>query len=154
MEILQINNKRILLKENYNNVIINDNEYIEYTGKYYFEVMNEDNTLKEFKAVDYPFVGRVITDKYHIDYGIMGFYVIPLYIFINNEWIKISNYEEPSEKYFYYPHLLVIPKFIEKYHFHLPIPLTDSCKNVNINEFLSLKNINDSITLFNKFTHS
>jgi hypothetical protein len=60
---------------------------------------------------------------------------------MNYEWNKIDNYSPPKQKYFLYPHLLMLPG--EYYNFH-PLYYLHTCENKSLDEF---KNINKFISL-------
>ena len=119
MEIIIKNNEHLLIKDNNELVNISDNCIIEYTGIYY-------KTLNDItEEIETTFIGS-IECKRITDYEIIGIYINPLYILHENEWKKIANYKLPENKYFLYPHLLILPK----YHYHYkPLYFLHTCKN-------------------------
>ena len=134
MEIIIKNYNRILIKENKEEVIVNDNEIILYSGIYY-KSLTEIDTMAQ---VETRFIGIIECERYRYDEGITGLYVKPLYIWdkINFEWKKIINYTNPTKKYFYYPHLLSLPcqqtNFLPIYNLHTVI-------NTDLKEFENIE---------------
>jgi hypothetical protein len=108
MNIIVNNNKRLLIKENNDIIDISDEKIIKYTGMYY---LKNDITI-EINKIKTKFIGKIESEKYHHELGTYGVYIKPLYIWKTKKqkWFKISHYNEPAYKsYFYYPHLLQIP---------------------------------------------
>ena len=139
MFISYINYKRIL---QFNNkfININDEEILEYTGYYY----KNTNNLGSFNKEETKFIGKVSCHRSFHEEGITGIYIHPLFIYSNskNQWLKIINYKQPTSKYFYYPHLLLLPdKF---YNFH-PLYYLHTCINTDLSHF---ENINETFDLF------
>jgi hypothetical protein len=133
MEIIYRDNNRILVKDSKEEININDNNIISYTGVYY-KTINEITRIAEVKTT---FIGIIECERYRFDKGIIGVYVKPLYIWDNiyGEWKKIINYENPKKKYFYYPHLLSLHKnddYKELNYFH-------TCKNENLNDYENIE---------------
>ena len=119
MQIITRNNQRILIKDNNEEVLIEDGSIIQYTGIYY-------KTINDI--VETSFIGEVETCRYRHDTGITGIYVKPLYIFniMKDEWYKIIDYTPPNKKYFLYPHLLMLPDTDYNYH---PLYFLHTCEN-------------------------
>jgi hypothetical protein len=46
--------------------------------------------------------------------------------------MKINDYERPSEKYFLYPHLLMLP---ETYYHSKPLYFLHTCENRSLSDF-------------------
>lgn len=124
MQIITRNSQRILIKDNNEEVIIDDGSIIQYTGIYYKTV----NDIVDTVEIETTFIGQVETTRYRHDTGITGIYVKPLYIFntIKGEWYKIIDYTPPDKKYFLYPHLLMLPD--THYHYH-PLYFLHTCTN-------------------------
>lgn len=132
MKIIDIENNRILEKDNNEEVKINNNDIIEYTGIYY-KIIND---IIEITKIETSFVGIVESSKYRYDSGTIGVYIKPLYIFdkIDNIWKKIINYKPPIQKYFLYPHLLLLPQY-DYYNYYPVLYFLHTCKNVSLNDF-------------------
>jgi hypothetical protein len=139
MEIYLEKDKRVLKKDNNNLVNISDGDIISYTGIYYKKI----NEILDYVDIETSFIGKIECVKSRLEDGIMGFYVNPLYIYdiIGSKWRKIINYKPPRQKYFSYPHLLLLP---DKYYHYKPIYKLESCKNVDLNDF---SNITDTFDL-------
>jgi hypothetical protein len=124
----------ILYKEDVNNsyVIISDGSILKYTGIYY---VKNTNSLGHFE-IETRFVGKVDTYKFNHENGYEGIFIIPLFIYneLTNEWKKIINYSPPKygNKYFYYPHLLMLPVFHSN---HYPLYYLDTCVNVELSKY-------------------
>lgn len=135
MKITSKNNKRILVykdKKNKKKVDISDGNIIQYTGIYYKSKTNNSDiyTLNESKT---KFIGKIITNRGD-SIGITGIYIEPLYMLDKNicEWVKINNYEPPKNKYFFYPHLLMLP---DKYYHHKPLYFLHTCEQSDLSDF-------------------
>ena len=130
MKIIIKNNCRILVKDNGNEVNINNGDVVEYTGIYYKYIENE---IANVFGIETAFVGIVESGRSNED-GFQGIYIKPLYILsiIKREWMKINDYEHPKEKYFLYPHLLILP---EKYYHSKPLYFLHTCKNSSLSDF-------------------
>ena len=123
MEIIIKNNKHLLIKDNNELVNISDNCIIEYTGIYYKMLNDSINNIIE--EIETTFIGSVECKRIS-EYEINGIYINPLYILHKNVWKKIANYKPPEQKYFLYPHLLILPE----YHYHYkPLYFLHTCKN-------------------------
>ena len=133
--IKKYNNDRILLNDNLEEIIINDGQYIQYTG-YYYKCIND---ITNFAKIETTFIGIIECCKYHYESGINGIFVKPLYIFdqINYEWKKIINNESPKTKYFFYPHLLSLPNLNDHNN---PNYFLNTCKNIIIEDFENIIN--------------
>ena len=57
----------------------------------------------------------------------------------NIKWHKITNYRSPTNKYFYYPHLLMLPQ--HDYHYK-PLYFTHTIENISLEDFLRTQ-VND-----------
>ena len=134
MKIIIQNSNRILLKENNEEVNINDNEIILYSGIYYKSLIE----IAPMAEVETYFVGIIECERYIHDEGITGLFIKPLYIWdkIILEWKKIINYKNPTKKYFYYPHLLSLP---EQQTDFLPIYNFTTVKNVDLKEYENIE---------------
>ena len=119
------NNNRILLKDDNTKINISDEKIVKYTAIYY--------QYDEIKYIKTDFIGIIQTQRSRFDIGITGIYIKPLYIYYNEQWNKIINYQEPNKKYFLYPHLLMIPN---AYYEAKPIYTLDTLdiNNINIDE--------------------
>lgn len=146
MKIIIENNNRILIKDNFLKINMNDGNIIQYTGIYYTPIKDNDkpkdnDTPKDNDKpveIETTFIGIIEGEKYRYNSGIFGIYIKPLYILdiINNEWLKIINYKEPKEKYFLYPHLLVLPEYSYNYCYHLRFLQT--CENIDLDKFINI----------------
>ena len=97
MKILGYNEDRILLN---NNIVTNIGDYrqIEYVSSLY-----KSNTIIQSK-----FIGFIECPKIR-DYDTIGIFVKPQYVYYQDKWYKLVNYQSPKSKYFLYPHLLLLP---------------------------------------------
>ena len=128
MKIIKTEKKRILIKENKNNkngIDISNGNIIEYTGIYYKNIKDIIKLIK----IETKFIGIIENHKYRYDTGIIGIYIKPLFIYYDDKWNKIINYKEPKNKYFFYPHLLVLP---DKYYHYHSLYFIDSIENKNL----------------------
>jgi len=130
MKIIIKNNCRILVKDNGNEVNINDGDVVEYNGIYYKYIENE---IANVFGIETAFVGIVESERSNQD-GFQGIYIKPLYIWsiVGREWMKINDYKFPNQKYFLYPHLLMLPE--THYHFR-PLYFLHTCKNRALSDF-------------------
>lgn len=115
---------------------ISDNSIIQYTGIYYKKI----DEIVDIVTIETIFVGKIETSRGNYINGTTGIYVEPLFIwdFINSEWLKISNYKKPTNKYFLYPHLLLLPN--EHYHYK-PLYFLHTCQNIDIENFKDINKI-------------
>lgn len=145
MQIINRGNNRILIKDDNKEVDISDSSIIEYDGIYY---KNVENTIVNMVDIKTKFIGKVDCNRSD-ETGITGIYIIPLYLFNikNNEWNKISNREFPipKQKYFLYPHLLMLP---DKYYNYKPLYFLNTCENISLDNF---NNITELIHLESAF---
>ena len=120
---------RVLQMDDLTKININDGEILQYTGIYYKP--NMDNGYPT--QIKTKFIGKVETNR-GTDGITTGIYIMPLYIWniISNEWNVIINYKPPSHKYFYYPHLLMLPDY--SYH-HCPLHFLYTCENKTDEDF-------------------
>jgi hypothetical protein len=123
MKILFNGIKRVLLQDNDKEIDISDGQIVKYEGNNYKSI---------FEKIETYFIGKVVNHRSNFEDGVTGIYLEPLYILIDNEWCKISNYEQPKSKYFYYPHLLMLPNI---YYHHVPIYSLHTIENENLNNF-------------------
>ena len=135
MKIIIKNNNRILVKDDGNEIRVNDGDIVQYNGVYYKDIINE---IVHIAEIETSFIGIVETQKYRRDEGIQGIYIKPLYIWsiINREWNKINDFEPPNTKYFLYPHLLMLPT---KYYHFKPLYFLHTCKNCSLYDFNNIK---------------
>ena len=137
---------RVLTKDDNTMHNISDGEIIKYTGIYYLPEPNNSIPLE----IETTFIGKIECDRYHYHSGISGIYIKPLYIFYDvsngpgnkkcnispefaeKKWHKIINYKSPSQKYFYYPHLLMLP---ETYYHFQPLYFFNTVERVSLAEF-------------------
>jgi hypothetical protein len=129
MHITNENNNRILIKDDNQEVDINDGLIIQYIGMYYKIV----NDIVHKVEIQTPFIGIVECERFYHKEGIQGIYIKPLLIYdtISSEWCKIINYPQPK-KYSDYPHLLMLPG--QYYHFQ-PLYFLHTCENRKFNDF-------------------
>jgi len=104
---------RFLLHDNGIRVDVTNYMTVQYKGYLYLErnsdVEDIEDVLKVYDFIEFPFIGRVERAKISCS-KIEGIYIVPLYIYINEQWKKITNYEEPIYKQsFFYPHLITLP---------------------------------------------
>ena len=137
MQIIIKNNQRILINE-HKQIDISDEKIIKYTGIYY----KPKNQFFEMIEIETKFIGKIESQRGNAD-GPTGIYIIPLYMrnYTNFEWMRILNYEAPKNKYFLYPHLLMLPN---NYYHNQPLYFLHTCEEVNVNEF---NNITKTIDL-------
>jgi hypothetical protein len=127
MHIAIRNENRILIKKDYTTVNINDDNIVQYTGIYYKNVKNPPNMI-EIKTT---FIGIIVADRYE-DRSVTGIYIKPLYVFYNDVWNKIVDYPPPENKYFLYPHLLMIDN---KHYNYRPLYFLDSVEKSSVTQF-------------------
>jgi hypothetical protein len=130
---MKIENKlgiRTLTKDNNVEVDLSDASIVRYTGIYY-KVIHDIVDMVEIQTT---FIGEIECKKYRYDEGITGVFVKPLYIYniIKSEWCKIIEYQEPRNKYFFYPHLLSLPNYN---HYGKPLDFLATCVNVSLDDF-------------------
>lgn len=123
MQIIVKDNKNILIKDNNEEVNISNNNIIKYKAICYKSI-----------EIETMFIGKIDSYRYRFDVGITGIYIEPLYV-MHDEWIKITNLKPPEQKYFLYPHLLLLPN--EYYHYK-PLYFLHTCENVDINDFIHI----------------
>lgn len=135
--IINNNNSRVLIKENGTEVNVNDGDIIQYTGIYYKTIRDIVETVK----IETGFIGVIEACKYTHDNGIMGIYVKPLYIWdmMNSEWYKLVNLNPPRQKYFLYPHLLMMFKYNYYPSVYNPLYFLDTCENKSLDKFVNVK---------------
>jgi len=129
--IIKNNNYRVLVKDDESEVNINDGDVVEYTGAYYNHIKNE--IIDTIFKIETTFIGIVHTQR-SSEGIIQGIYIKPLYIWsmVGREWMKINDYKSPNQKYFLYPHLLMLPE--THYHFR-PLYFLHTCKNRALSDF-------------------
>jgi hypothetical protein len=103
---------RFLFHDNGIRVDVTNDMTVQYRGYLYLE-RNPDtdatNTTEIYDFIEFPFIGRVERARISCS-KIEGIYIVPLYIYINEQWKKITNYTEPVYKQsFFYPHLITLP---------------------------------------------
>lgn len=123
MHIIYNQNKRILINDANQELDISDGSIIQYTGIYYTPE----------KEIETQFIGKIETSRANSK-ETTGIYIVPLYLWNNNtfEWLKIDNYQPPKNKYFLYPHLLMLPNIV--YHCH-PLYFLHTCQSANFNDY-------------------
>jgi len=143
MQIIERNNSRILVKDNNDEVNISNSNIVQYTGIYYKVINDIDHVAK----IETQFIGIIECERSRYDTGITGIYIKPLYIWniIGYEWLKIVNYKEPNTKYFYYPHLLMIPDDYNTYY--CPLYFLNTIQNKSLDELDEFVNITKEFTL-------
>ena len=120
---------RTLIKDDNAMLRINDGDIVKYTGIYYQSDTNNITPLQ----TELPFIGKIWGERSRYDTGITGIYIDPLYVFyVDNKWHKIINYKLPNKKYFYYPHLLMLPD--ATYNFQ-PLYFLHTIENISLDEF-------------------
>ena len=135
MKIIIKNNRRLLIKDDGEEVNIENGDVVEYFGVYYNYTNNEIYNIFEKETT---FVGIVETQKFG-EGIIQGIYIKPIYIWsiVNSEWLKINDYKPPVTKYFLYPHLLMLPEMNypnpNKYLYFL-----NTCRNIQLSDFNSI----------------
>jgi len=142
MKIIDKNNSRFLIKDDNSEINISDNQFVKYRGIYYKNNSNGEN-------IETTFYGIIECCRYRHDLGTYGIYIKPLYIFLNNKWLKIINYNNPTTKYFLYPHLLLLPDI---YHYCKPLYFLHTIENnQNENKMILESMTIDTITLDSTF---
>jgi len=97
---------RTLIKENGTEVSVHNGANIKYTANYY----TKNLVTCRYDHQEVPFVGRIISGRI-TDTITVGIFIRPMYIFVNEEWMRIINYKDPMYRsYFLYPHLLGLAK--------------------------------------------
>ena len=131
------NANRILIKENGEEINMNDGDIIQYTGHYYKHV----NDIVKMVTIETTFIGVVETCRFRYDTGIEGIYVKPLYIWdiMNSEWYKIINLKPQIKKYFVYPHLLMLSRHNNYPSCYYPIFSLNTCENKSLDEFINIQ---------------
>jgi hypothetical protein len=123
-------NSVILTKDDSTILELNNNNYIKYLGIYYVD----KNKTKTY------FIGKYTSYKsiYTYQNEIIGVYILPLYIYLENEWYKIINYQNliNENKQILYPHLISIYNFYSEYN-SLPYAHTIELYS-NLNEITGL----------------
>jgi hypothetical protein len=140
MKIVIKGNNRILQKDDNNDVLVNDGDIIMYLGIYYKKIFD----IVDIAEIQTRFIGKIYTYRSDTT-GFTGIYVVPLYIWdtLNSEWLKIHDYQNPTTKYFLYPHLLMLP---ETYYNYKPIYTLHTCENCDLNNY---KDITKTFSLHN-----
>jgi hypothetical protein len=141
MNITLENTNRILYINDYK-INVNDGEIVKYNGNYY----RNTKDIMNMQIIETQFIGIIECHKSHYEMGIYGLYIKPIFIYSNtkNKWLKITNYHQPDHKYFYYPHLLILPE--TTYNFY-PIYNLHTCQNIVLDDFLLNENINEILDL-------
>lgn len=121
-------NTRTLVKDDNTTHTINDGSIVKYTGMYY--QTNSGNIIPI--QTETLFIGKIHCHRYRYNEGITGVYIHPLYIYYNDKWYKIINYKDPYTKYFYYPHLLMLPN---TYYNFQPLYYLHTLENISLYEF-------------------
>jgi len=125
----------ILYKEYPNNslVEINNGSIVKYTGILY---KKKKNNSHDYFKIETEFVGEIMEYKYNHENGYEGIFIVPFFIYnpLTEEWKRIINYLPPQNgnKYFLYPHLLMLPTFHSNHH---PLYYLETCENVNLKDY-------------------
>jgi hypothetical protein len=133
----------ILYKKDENNVLveINNGSIVKYTGILYKKIKNSQEHFK----IETEFIGRIEEYKSNHENGYEGIFIAPLFIYNSffNQWKRIINYSPPKygNKYFFYPHLLMLPDFHSN---HYPLYYLETCENVNLKDY---EDINETFEL-------
>jgi hypothetical protein len=122
ISIIENANKRILKIPDKKDIDISNNVVIQYTGILY----------KKNERIETLFIGNIESVRFHFDVGNVGIYVMPLYVWHNDEWYKIINLQPPKNKYFIYPHLLITPECYIQYH--MPLYFLNTVEDINISD--------------------
>jgi hypothetical protein len=129
MRIVKKENHRILIKDDATIVDISDKQIIQYNAIHYMS----KNKSYEINEVETRFIGKIETERAN-GAETTGIYIVPMYVWSNQtfEWLKITNYEPPRNKYFFYPHLLMLPD--TRYHYQ-PLYLIHTCESANLKDY-------------------
>lgn len=131
MQIIIKHGIRLLIKDSGEQIDVSDGSIIQYTAMHYKPRQNDTNIIDQIET---KFIGKVETNR--ADYeGITGIYVRPLYLW-DSEWTQISNYTPPKNKYFAYPHLLMVPG---KYYHYYPLYFLHTCIPADLSDFTNVK---------------
>lgn len=142
MQIIESNGKRTLIKDYKQEIDISDGQIVSYTGIYYKKL---DNDIFPISNVETAFIGKIECNRFYKEDGIIGIYIKPHYIWstLYSSWYKIVNYINSKQKYFYYPHLLMLPN----YHYnYLPIYNLHTVETNSIN-LIEIENSNKTFDL-------
>ena len=129
---------RILINDSNTKINISNDKILKYTGVYYKIINNEDPYERKIEKIITKFVGRVDSQKYRYHQGVTGIYITPLFIYIDDEWNKITDFKI-CYKYFWYPHLLALPETNLNYACYALYYL-DTIEPVDLNEFQHITN--------------
>lgn len=123
------NGDRVLIKDNNEKVYVNDGDTIQYTGIYYKTI----NDIVKTVDIETTFIGKILMEKFRHSDGIIGIYVKPLYIWniMRERWNKIVNYKPPENKYFLYPHLLLVSSSFEQRGLKNSLHM---CENIHLDD--------------------
>jgi len=120
----------ILMKNNLKEVCVNVGKTIQYQGIYHKLI----NDIEKMVKIETTFIGIIEHHKYRHDEGTIGIYVKPLYIWnkMREQWNKIINYKPPTQKYFLYPHLLMVDNHYGECQ---GLYFMDTCETKNLKDF-------------------
>ncbi len=129
MKIIIKENHRLLVKDDATIVDISDGHIIQYRGVHY----KPKNIHFEITEEETNFIGKIETQR-SVETQITGIYVVPMYVWNNKtfEWLKITNYEPPKNKYFLYPHLLMLPN---TQYYYQPLYFMHTCETANLKNY-------------------
>jgi hypothetical protein len=97
---------RTLIKKNGTEVSVHNGAIIKYIANYY----TKNLVTCRYDHQEVPFIGHIISGRI-VDSINVGIFIRPLYIYLNEEWMRIINYKDPIYRsYFLYPHLLGLHK--------------------------------------------
>jgi len=150
MKITGDNEYRILTKDDNTIHRICDNDIVKYTGIYY--IPDQSNSLLR-QQTEATFIGKIECERSRHDTGTTGIYISPMYILYDSDktetdakrWYRITNYQPPSQKYFYYPHLLMLPG---SFYHYLPLYFLHTVENISLSEFETTTSDIGEIELF------
>ena len=127
--IIDENGNHILVKNNTDEINVNNSSTVEYTGVYYQNVANS----LEPKKIEKQFIG-IIESVTCVENDIIGLHIKPLYINNNDEWYKIIKCSDNNVKSFIYPHLLLLS--IPNSCFN-PLYFLETLENRNLDNYSS-----------------
>ena len=110
MEITEAYEKRFLSIPGKSQIDISDKAIVKYIGYYWTD-------FGKYEKTECEFVGEVVCVKV-TNYTCIGIYIKPLYKKSGASWEKFTEYEEPTSKYFVYPHLLILPDKVASFGIH------------------------------------
>lgn len=130
MKIVNVGSDYVLIKNNLEEVCVNVGNTIQYQGIYHKLI----NDIEKMVKIETTFIGIIEYHKYRHDQGTIGIYVKPLYIWnkLREQWNKIINYKQPTQKYFLYPHLLMVDNKFGQFE---GLHNLDTCESKSLDDF-------------------